>query len=318
LDQVNLSLGPTQQTLRPVGSHFLASYSDDNISPEVTLTWRPNSDNTIYAAFKTGYKSGGLSNPFLLSATATPKDVVFQPEKAKGFEIGYKATTDNGRLRFDINAYSYKFDDLQVVSADNSTPIIVFNVRNAAASKIKGVQGSVVWQATDEFRVNANFGYNDAKYRSFPNAQCFAQQTAAEGCVDVNPSPTAVLNAQDLTGKRLIRAPKLTYSIGGEYEAELISGWKTSLSASGTYSSKYQTTTDNAPGGIQNSYWLLNAAIKMGPEDGRYELAVIGRNLTDSYYKLQAFAWTGSSNRDQYVGFFNRPREVVVQGTLRF
>lgn len=77
-------------------------------------------------------------------------------------------------------------------------------------------------------------------------------------------------------------------------------------------------TTDNAPGGVQKSYWLLNAALKAGPDDGSYELAVIGRNLTNSYYKLQAFAWTAAGNPDQYVAFWNRPREVVIQGTVRF
>jgi iron complex outermembrane receptor protein len=62
----------------------------------------------------------------------------------------------------------------------------------------------------------------------------------------------------------------------------------------------------------------MNAALKIGPEDGSYELALIGRNLTNSYYRLQTFDWTASANPEQYVGFFNRPREVVIQGTVRF
>ena len=98
----------------------------------------------------------------------------------------------------------------------------------------------------------------------------------------------------------------------------LIDGWKTALSASASYSSEYQTATDNAPGGLQKDYWLINAALRVGPDDGSYELALLGRNLTNSYYKQQAFAWTASSNPNQYVAFWNRPREVAVQGTVRF
>ena len=41
--------------------------------------------------------------------------MVFRPEVAKGFELGYKATLAGGRLRFDLNAYSYLYADLQVV-----------------------------------------------------------------------------------------------------------------------------------------------------------------------------------------------------------
>lgn len=318
LQQRYLSLGPNFQYLWPLGSTFLADYSDNHVSPEVTLTWRPNTDNTLYAAYKTGYKSGGLSNPFLMPATQTPESIQFQPEVAEGFEAGYKATVFEGRLRFDLNAYTYKYDDLQVVSADNSGTIIAFNLTNAAASRVKGVQASLNWQAMDSLQFNGNVGFNSAKYTKFTNAQCYTGQTAADGCLPVDPSNPSSVRAQDLSGKRLVRAPKVTFSIGGEFSPELISGWKTAINGSGAYSSSYQTATDNAPGGIQKDYWLVNAGVRVGPEDGSFELAVLGRNLTNTYYKQQAYAWTASGNPNQYVAFWNRPREVAVQGTVRF
>ncbi len=308
----------TYPNLPAVGDVFTAKYSDDNISPEVTLTWRPNPNHTAYVAYKTGYKAGGLSNPFLLKPTDTQESLTFQPEKAEGFEVGYKATVADGTLRFDINAYTYKYDDLQVVSADNSNAqSIGFVVSNAAASRVKGIQASAQWQATDELEFHGNLGINSAKYTSFTGAKCWTGQTAATGCVDIDPG-AGVVNAQDLSGKRLVRAPKLTYSIGANYAPQLIEGWDTSMSVTGSYTSKYQANPDNDPGGIQKSYWLLNATLKVGPEDGAYELALIGRNLTNSYYKTQAFDWTASANPDQFVAFWNRPREVVIQGTLRF
>ena len=52
--------------------------------------------------------------------------------------------------------------------------------------------------------------------------------------------------------------------------------------------------------------------------DDKYELAFIGRDLTNSYYTLNTVGWSGSSNPNQYAGFFNRPREVVLQVTARF
>ena len=47
-------------------------------------------------------------------------------------------------------------------------------------------------------------------------------------------------------------------------------------------------------------------------------MALIGRNLTDSYYMLNVNGWSGSGNPNQFVGFFNRPREVALQATVRF
>ena len=79
-----------------------------------------------------------------------------------------------------------------------------------------------------------------------------------------------------------------------------------------------QKITDNAPGGLQDSFWIVNAGIKIGPADGRYEFAFLGRNLLDEYFMTQAFAWTAASNPEQYTAFWNRPRELVLQGTYRF
>jgi len=50
----------------------------------------------------------------------------------------------------------------------------------------------------------------------------------------------------------------------------------------------------------------------------KYELAFLARDLTNSYYTLNTVGWSGSDNRYQYVGFFNRPREMVLQATARF
>jgi hypothetical protein len=157
--------------------------------------------------------------------------------------------------------------------------------------------------------LRGNIGYNSAKYESFPNAQCYPGQTAALGCV---------AGVQSLAGEELLRAPDLTYSVGADYRPRLVPGWDTTVSVLGSHSNAFQAATDYAPGGFQEAYWLLNAALRVGPEDGSYEVALIGRNLTDSYYMLSVNGWSGSSNPNQFVGFFNRPREVVLQGTVRF
>lgn len=311
----NLANNPNSATGRALYAlgPLRSKYSDSNVSPEVTLSWRPHPDQTLYAAYKTGYKAGGISTPFLLLGSANPQNLQFKPEKAKGVEAGYKATLLDRRLRLDLTAYRYNYDDLQVVSYDPVT--INFTLQNAASARIQGVQGSAEWLATDDLTLRGNFGYNRARYRSFPDAPCYAGQTAALGCAPARPGVAA---HQDLAGKYLLRAPKLTYSVGADYKARVIPGWDTNLSVLATHSSSYQTATDYGPGGFQKAYWLLNASVRAAPEDGRYEVALIGRNLTNTYYMLNAVGWSGSGDPDQYVGFFNRPREVVLQATVRW
>ncbi len=305
----NLATGPAPAyaTLLPVGQTLSSDYDDENVSPEATLSWHPTDDQTLYVAYKTGYKAGGMANPYLVFTSATPENIQFQPEEAKGYEAGYKATLLNRTLRLDLVGYQYDYDDLQVASYNADT--ISFTISNAAQAKIEGVQGSFEWSALDALRLRGNVGYNRAKYESYPNAQCYTGQTAATGCVG---------GTQDLSGKALLRAPDLTYSLGADYSPRFVAGWNTTLSVQGTFTDDYETAADYSPAGHQDSFWLLNAALRVGPDDERYEVALIGRNLTDSYYMLNSNGWSGSGSANQFVGFFNRPREVILQGTVRF
>lgn len=304
---LNHSNTPSNPNLMPEGMTLRSKFEDSNVSPEATLSWFPADNHLLYAAWKTGYKAGGISNPFMLFDNATAENVQFEPEEARGFEVGYKSELLDNRLRLDLVAYRYKYDDLQVVSYNSET--ISFTIGNAASARIEGVQGSFEWIAFNDLTLNGNLGYNRARYLSFPDAQCYPGQTAAQGCVNAT---------QNLKGEDLLRAPRLTYSLGADYNPALIPGWMTALSLQASYSSDFETATDNSPAGRQDSYWLINAALRVGPENGRYEVALIGRNLTDEYYMLNSNGWSGSSNPDQQVGFFNRPREILLQATMRF
>ena len=297
----------TGQTLLPDGDVIRSRYANNHVSPEATLSWHPTREQTLYVAYKSGYKGGGISTPFLLENNATAQNLQFQPEKVNGVEGGYKATMFDRRLRFDLIGYRYSYDDLQVVSYNAQT--INFILQNAASARIQGVQGSVDWLVARGLTLSGNFGYNDAKYRHFTDAPCYTLQTSAQGCLN---------GKQDLSGKALLRAPKLTFMLGANYDADFVPGWDVKLSANASRSASYQTATDYSPGGRQKAYWLLDAAVHVGPTGGRFEVAVIGRNLTNSYYLLSTVGWSGSNVQSQYVGFFNRPREVALQATVHW
>jgi iron complex outermembrane recepter protein len=294
-------------SLYPDNTPIYPRYSDNNVSPEATLTWKPDSDQTIYGAFKTGYKAGGISNSGILSATATAANVLFGPEKTNGFEVGYKADLFDDTLRLDLTAYRYNYNGLQVTGVDVAEAF-TYTIQNAAKARTQGIEGSFEWLAMDRLTLNGNAGYNHARYLSFSNAECYTGQTAAQGCVD---------GAQNLAGQALNRAPDVTFKMGADYRAPFVQRSTADLSISGAYSSSYQAETDYAAGGIQPSYWLLNAAVHFIPETDKYQISLIGRNLTNTYYKVVTFQQPlGTPN--QYLGVFNRPREVALEASYKF
>jgi outer membrane receptor protein involved in Fe transport len=304
---INNPAGPLFAAFYPAGVPINSEFVGHNLSPEVTLTWKPEPNQTLYAGYKTGYKAGGISNAGLLIVGSTPDNVKFGSEKVKGFEAGYKADLLDRSLRIDVTVYRYKYTGLQVTAFDNVN--FRYSIRNAASSRTSGVTASATWLASRELSLNATLGYNKAHFLSFPNAQCYSGQTAAQGCVG---------GAQDLTGRPLIRAPKLTYSLGADYTKDIGGSWKADLSASASHSSSYQSADDYGPGGFQKAFWRLNAAVHVGPQDDSWSFSVIGRNLTNSYYKVVTFGWSGTNNPNEYASFFNRPREVAVEVSHQF
>jgi iron complex outermembrane receptor protein len=306
---VNLAVNPVAAALgldlNPQGQVLPVHTGSDNVSPEVTLTWHPDRDQTLYGAFKEGYKAGGISNPALFYAWNTSQNLTFGPEKTLGGEVGYKADFLDHSLRMDLTAYRYRYESLQVVIVQ--AQFFSFQLANAGVARTQGVQGSLEWLATERLTFKGNLGYNDATYLNYPGAQCYAGQTAAQGCVG---------GAQDLSGMPLNRAPKINFDVGADYKARL-PGWTADMSVDGAYSSSYQAASDYAPGGIQPAFWRLNAAVHFMPDHGNFKFSVIGRNLTNSYYLVTSDSASLRANND-YVGVFNRPREVVVQAEYRF
>ena len=120
-------------------------FSDDNLSPEASLTWSVTDDVNLYAAYKTGFKSGGIDNGALptgsLSVAAASGDfgvLIFQSETAAGYEGGVKATLLDGSMRVNASAFKYVFDDLQVQQFLSS--ITQFRTFNAGELTSQGAE----------------------------------------------------------------------------------------------------------------------------------------------------------------------------------
>jgi outer membrane receptor protein involved in Fe transport len=305
--------------LAPVGAVVKKSLKFSNWSPELTLSYKPSRNFMIYAAYKTGYKSGGLSTPATIStAYTTPATPVapagadllaFKPERSKGFEVGVKGELFDRTVRFDLTAYRYTFSNLQLTSFNPA--LVAYFIRNAGKARTTGVEGSILWRATRELNLSASASYNRAKYVSFKEAQCYQESYGTPIC------PGGQAGSYDRSGQPLPRAPKFTFNAGFDYTHELSEGLKIGLSGEGIYTGSYWTSETGAPAGIQNGFWRLNAGVRIGSTDDRWELAFIGRNLTNAYYMLVSNDKVLSEAGD-YGGYFARPRELVVQGTVKF
>ncbi len=53
------------------------------------------------------------------------------------------------------------------------------------------------------------------------------------------------------------------------------------LRGDASFKDDHFTSADNDPNGIQEAYWKYNARISLSDQEGKWEVAAYGRNLTD-------------------------------------
>jgi iron complex outermembrane recepter protein len=260
----------------------------DNLSPELTLSFKANPNVMVFASYREGYKSGGFDGAFA-PALATPglvSDLRYNEEQIKGFEIGAKTNWMDDTLRANLSIYSYKYDDMQLGNFDPAT--VTLHVVNAAKSKIEGVELEFNWATPVEgLQVIANLNYLDATFDEFLG-DCFTGQTIALGCNQVF-NGTNFLK-QDLKGERLPFAAEWTGALGLTYETPVGQGWHAELSGYATYQGKYETITDYLPGSTQKGYWLSNASVSVFSPNDTWEVFLKGTNLADKFWHMRSYA----------------------------
>jgi outer membrane receptor protein involved in Fe transport len=97
------------------------------------------------------------------------------------------------------------------------------------------------------------------------------------------------------------------------------------IAADARYSDSYLASGFNHPLSKIDSYWYFDASIRVGSDDGRWEVALIGKNLSDEFYVSGVV--DGPSTGDpagadgrlaDQLGFGNIPRTWALEATLRF
>jgi iron complex outermembrane receptor protein len=291
----------------PAGRTINAKFKTENVSPQVTVSWRPSENANVFVGYRTGYKSGGIASPAFLAPSATPTNLVFDDETVKGVEGGFKFQSDDRKLRGDITLYHYKYKGLQVSTFDSVTNTL--RIQNAGGAKVQGVEASLDYAANSDLSLHGAVGYNRARFTTFANSACYGGQVAATGCV---------ANRQDLTGRQLPRAPNFTGNVGAVWDSEISTGYRLGATIDGRYSSGYNYNANLSPFAFQKSYFTIDGSIRLHDAEDRWELALIGKNLTNKFYATFGTDRPLGVSPGSLTGVVGLPRTVQLQGTFNF
>ena len=311
-------------------------FSDSNISPEATISFYPSQDATIYIAYKSGFKSGGYGLTTFQQISSTLADFDFGSERSTGFELGAKAELLDRRLSLNASLFAYRFKDLQVNTYDAT--VLRYSIDNAGAVRQRGADIEARFRASRNFSLRGALSYVDNKFENY-TGQCYGYTIPAAQALTADAPPNCVFRLnpdgsrfltpaggvvleQVFDGRAPARSPKWSGSAGFLLTGDVSNDLIFELSGDAFYSSGYYASETMAPSTYQDDFWRLNASLRIAQSAEKWDVSLIGRNLTNKYYLLYATDRTGGTSIPLTVGeqrgVVARGREIMLQTTFRF
>lgn len=330
-DLARLSVGTVLfASIFDVAFHQLSgSRTEDNTAFEFVTDFDLTDDVLIYGSVKTGFKGGGFdvrsnSEPSPVGSTGAgtlypadlepqvnslvpPGSFEFEDEQATAFEVGSKFSLLNGTAEINVAVFYTTFDDLQVSIFDGT---LGFNVGNAAKAITQGVEVDGRWAITDDWSMNGSVGYLDFEFDDFKNGQCNQGQ-----------APTSPNGFCDYTGKTNQYVADFSGSLALNYEHPLTEDLLFRSTLDTQFTTEYNPSQNLDPRVEQDAYAIWNLRVALASADDRWEVALLGRNLTDeevvSYANDTPLAFSQFGTPTWY-GFVERSRSVALQASYRF
>lgn len=265
--------------------------------PSVNLRYELNDDVMTYASYTKGFKAGGFGGSSL------PDE--FGPETVDAFELGTKINFLNRRAFLTVTAFCNNFKGLQE-SSNIFTPAgtILSVVRNVGSTRSQGIEAGGTLRISRNLSLNSEITWLDSSYRDFRDAPCTALQSLQQG---------AACN-QDLSGKRRPWAPKFSGNLGATIIMP-IGDNQIRLDPNLYFTTGYYQSATIERLLYQPGYVKLDARLAYGPSNRNWELAVIGRNVTN---KLTAsFRNNVGTSFGTLFALPERGRSVALQLSIR-
>jgi iron complex outermembrane receptor protein len=289
-----------------------------DFSPEVTLSYRPSQRLTLFGSYKQGFLSGGFNGG---SANPITTSLIYRPQNIKGFEGGVKASLFDDQVRANLSVYTYKVTDLQ-----NQVSVGILQViSNVGRISSRGVDLDLSYSpaAIEGLRLHGAVAYNRARYEDFL-ANCYTGQTPAQGCVPTLVNGQSMLR-QDLAGTEVVRAPEWTGNVGFTFDTPISEGLKIGFSGDVQYSDSYIAHSGSKAQGASPAYTLIDASVRVADRSDRWEIALIGKNLTDRFYWFRSSDLSGSGSGTgtaagipaDTVASVSRGRQVMLRLTVK-
>lgn len=255
---------------------------------KANLAWKIDSQRMIYATYSTGFRPGGANRQ-----ATVPK---YDPDTVTNYEIGWKTTWLDGRLRFNGAVFDEEWNRLQYAYAPAGS-VGVSAIFNAGKARSYGTEWDVGFRATDELTLSIS---GTALHASLVQTFCSTTDCAP-------------------AGTRLPLQPNYKVSASARYGftiGDLKSFLEGDLSAQGRTTSAL-FAGDEAILGPNGSFATFDLSTGLGRDNWNVE--VFAKNVTDKRGVLSKDTYCAITVCGAYaLDYVTKPRQIGVKLSQKF
>lgn len=265
----------------------------DEFTPMINVSYDIDDNVMVYANYSEGFKSGGFTQrvfpPVVAGFTAPPGtpdlDLIptYDPEFVDVYELGFKSTLLDGKVRINGAVFHTDYEDLQVQVFNSVAPV----TQNIGAASISGLELEVQAAPGDGWLFEGSLSFLDAQYD------------------DIDTGLTLIEEDFDFE-----RVPEASGSIGVSKELSLDTAGDLVIRADwsfrdDTYNDAYNTQLLQT-----DAYHLWNASVRWTNVGGDWTVLLSGRNLGDEEYLVTGVYGTAFQ---AFEGSFDRGRQWLLE-----
>jgi iron complex outermembrane receptor protein len=264
------------------------------LTPSLALQYQLSERRMAYLSANRGFKSGGFNG----RANSAAEVSVFKPEYVWTYELGYKASSEDGRLLANLALFHSDYKDFQarvaeIVNPNAPVPTFAFPVLNAAKLRIQGLELEGAWLIGEGTRLSGNLGRQNARYREFRDERF----------------PNA-----DRSGDKVPFSPKWNARLALTHTFALGGGGALTLGGDAVYRDKTWLSVDNREVLTQEAFTLIGLFGVYENADRSLRLQLGVRNATDEVYKVDAQEFSSVGNIQ--TAYYGWPRHFYL--SLRY
>ena len=322
-------------------SDFEGSEEFTDFTPRVSLAWQPVETQNLYASYSRGFKGGGFDPRGLTTAapdfnqdgTVSDDEVFeflkFEPEIVDTYEVGIKSSLFDRRISTSLALFYSDYTDIQVpgsigvdTDGDGIEDTFAGVTTNAGEATVKGIEfeGTALLARNlattgDNLSMAVALGLLDAEYDEF--ITLVADPISGAGALEDVADQRVFQNTPEITAHLNFRydRPMELFASAGTFS--IIGGW--------SYRGDTNQFEVPSPFLDQDSYALVDMSLVWERMDGKYEIGLYGRNLTDQQYITSGYQFATNDGSTSTLGlegianaFYGPPRTITLTGRVNF